>query len=417
MVCAPDSSTGRIPGVSSHRKRVSFAISVVAALIALYAVELLFTVASPAWIDKLGTTLRKGPSVIAETYQLRKRDIRAYPYLQPDTFTDSTFPGLKIDTASVIPLSGIPSELTVLCNEADTTIAYRSDSFGFRNPPRAWDGGEPDIALVGDSFAHGFCRRESDTVAGLLRLRGWRVTNSGLTGAGPLAELGVVSEYLAPVKPRRVFWLFYEGNDLIDIVSERNTNLIGYLDQSFSQQLILRSQAIAGRERKFADSLLREYEPPGFSARASDFLLMRKLRTATGLYRGARQPAMRDESREIQVLRQVLIQAQTRVAGWGGTLYLVYLPERRRFDTRTRAVTGENHDPRVVEKAVTDIAQQLNIPVLNAAEAFEAQPDPAAMWNARRYHYNREGYRMVADLIDRASRTSARTPNSTSDVR
>jgi hypothetical protein len=120
-----------------------------------------------------------------------------------------------------------------------------------------------------------------------------------------------------------------------------------------------------------------------------------------GLYRGVRQPAIRDESAEVALLRQVLARANGEVTAWGGQLHLVYLPERRRFDTRTRPVTGENHSPAQVEREVLKIAQELNIPVLNAADAFARQAQPRSLWNARRYHYNAEGYRIVAGLIMR----------------
>src|SRR4029079_10720005 len=204
----------------------------------LYALEALISVAPSQLIDKLGTTLRKGPTGIAETYRMRMRNIEAFPHLQPDTFIDSATKGLQLnDTATVIPLSGIPNALTVLCNESGTTIGYRSDELGFRNPRDTWDPNHLDAAVIGDSFAHGFCRTESETITGMLRSDGIRAANGGLTGAGPLAELGVIREYVSAARPRDIYWLFYEGNDLIDLVSERETTLSRYLDPNFSQQL------------------------------------------------------------------------------------------------------------------------------------------------------------------------------------
>ena len=87
------------------------------------------------------------------------------------------------------------------------------------------------------------------------------------------------------------------------------------------------------------------------------------------------------------------------MSAWGGSLHLVYLPERRRFNKFTRAVTGENHDPILVEKRVTQIAATLDIPFIDVAAAFAAQRDPQTLWNARRYHYNARGYSIVANAI------------------
>ncbi|HZJ00085.1 MAG TPA: hypothetical protein VFD22_05450 [Gemmatimonadaceae bacterium] len=388
------------------RNRTSVLVSLASAIATLYALEALISLAPSQLIDKLGTTLRKGPTVIAETDRMRNRNIVAFPYLQPDTFIDSASNGLKLnDTATVIPLSGIPKAMTVLCNESGTTIGYRSDSLGFRNPQGIWDPKRLDAVVIGDSFAHGFCRTESETITGMLRSGGIRAANTGLTGAGPLAELGVIREYVSAVKPRDVYWLFYEGNDLIDLVSERETTLSKYLDPKFSQHLSANAAMIAQTEKRYADSLLNQYKPPSFAARARGFLTLRNLRTATGLYRGVKQPAMRDESREVALLREVLSVANHEVKSWGGRLHLVYLPERRRFDSRTRAVTGENHRPDDVEKAVFSITTDLDIPVLNAAAEFARQDDPTSLWNARRYHYNAKGYRIVAGLISDDLRT------------
>jgi len=388
-------------------------VSTAATLLTLYALEAITLVSPASWVDKLGTTLRKGPSVVSETFRMRQRGARAYPFLQPDTFVDSARSGLKTDSGAVIPLSGIPDALTILCNESGTTIGYRSDELGFRNPQHQWESTGPEVVLIGDSFAHGFCRSEDETIAGMLRRQGIRVVNAGLTGTGPLAQLGVLREYVSPIKPLHVFWLFYEGNDLIDLVSERETKLAGYLDSSFTQNLRARSAGIATIEKAYADSVLHSYRAPGFVSKARGFITLRNLRTATGLYRGVRQPRARDESNEVVLLRKILTEANREAAGWGGQLHLVYLPERRRFDTRTRPVTGENHSPVKVERDVLSIAKELNIPVVNAATAFARDAQPSSLWNARRYHYNTKGYALIADLIEQALRAQRETSSST----
>jgi hypothetical protein len=368
----------------------------------LYTLEALLAFAPTTWVDKLGTTLRKGPSVISETVRMRARSASAYPYLQPDTFTDSTHRGLTIGGGSVVaPLAGIGNALTILCNESGTTIGYRSDSLGFRNPPSAWDSLQSRVALVGDSFAQGFCRPESETIAGVIRASGRYVINAGLTGAGPLAELGVVREYLSIVKPREVYWLFYEGNDLIDITSERNTLLRNYLDSSWTQHLAARKGEISIAMKRFADSVITTHPEPDSKQKLISFLLMRRLRTATGLYRQPSLPSARDETAELEMLESILRRAKADVAGWGGTLHVVYLPERRRFNKATRAVTGEDHDPERVKKSVTEITSRLGISLIDVAAAFAAQRDPRELWNARRYHYNARGYAIVADAIIR----------------
>jgi hypothetical protein len=385
----------------SRRTQIGAAalISVGAAVFALYAIEAILASANPSWIDKLGTTLRRGPSVVDETMRIRSSHSHAFPFLQPDTYIDSTNRSvLSVNGTTTIPLSGPTSALTILCNESGTTIGYRSDSLGFRNPPDAWDPLHPDVAIIGDSFAHGFCRPDTETIAGRLRVTGLRVLNAGITGAGPLAELGIVREFLTEVKPKHVYWLFYEGNDLIDIESEKKTALNNYLRPEYSQGLLERRAGIDSAIRDYSNAMFARHRTPTLYQKLMSFVLLRKLRTATGLYRQPESP-VGNEIEDVRILRSVLGQADSEVKAWGGDLTLVYLPERRRFNKRTAAVVGENHDPLVVQQRVKRIASDIGIPMLDVAETFARHAGPAKFWNSRRYHYNAQGYALVADVI------------------
>jgi len=380
------------------------AVAIGSAVITLYAVEAVLSLAPRDIADRIGITLLKGPSVVSEAWRLRQRGLRAYPYLQSDLFTSDSRAGLRLaDGSVVIPLSGIPDVLTVLCNESRKTIGYRSDSLGFRNPQNVWEPIHPEMFIIGDSFAHGFCRTERESIAGRLRNSGSLVANAGFTGAGPLAELGVIREYATRVKPKRVFWLFYEGNDLIDLESEQTTMLSKYLQPGFSQHLEERSKSIVAAQLQYADSVLDRYRPPGKAASIRGFVTMRNLRTASGLFRGAKQRGFRNETRELELFAKILAVANAEVRGWGGELLLVYLPERRRFNSRLMPTVGENHDPIAIERAVSRITGELKIPMLNAAAEFGKVQDPAGLWNARRYHYNSAGYEIVSELIARAA--------------
>jgi hypothetical protein len=47
------------------------------------------------------------------------------------------------------------------------------------------------------------------------------VANLGQYGYGPLEELAVLKRYALPLHPRTVLWMFYEGNDLKDVIHYR----------------------------------------------------------------------------------------------------------------------------------------------------------------------------------------------------
>ena len=68
--------------------------------------------------------------------------------------------------------------------------------------------------------------------------------NYGVSATGPLLSLAIIKEYGEYFKPTDIFYLFYEGNDLTDMMHEK-VFLINYLkDDNFNQNLIGNSQQL-----------------------------------------------------------------------------------------------------------------------------------------------------------------------------
>ena len=58
-------------------------------------------------------------------------------------------------------------------------------------------------------------------------------------GMGPLFQLALFREYIEPLRPKKVVWVFYEGNDLDDLSYESQYDrLRAYLDPAYTQKLI-----------------------------------------------------------------------------------------------------------------------------------------------------------------------------------
>lgn len=90
------------------------------------------------------------------------------------------------------------------------------DRNGFRNPA---DLESADIVLIGDSFVEGLTVTYAELVTTqLARLQGTVVANLGQSTYGPLQELIVLKRYALPLHPRTVVWMFFEGNDLQDVI-------------------------------------------------------------------------------------------------------------------------------------------------------------------------------------------------------
>src|SRR5262249_4232594 len=140
---------------------------------------------------------------------------------------------------------GVSKTLNVFCQEMGPWSVYLSDEHGFNNAPGLYDPDKLDAAVVGDSFAHGACVPPRQDVAGVMRAGGIRALNVGIGGTGPMIYLAVQREYVKPLRPKKVFWLFY-GVDVRDVVHENlSPTLRRYLeDPTFSQNLINRQPEV-----------------------------------------------------------------------------------------------------------------------------------------------------------------------------
>jgi lysophospholipase L1-like esterase len=79
---------------------------------------------------------------------------------------------------------------------------------------------------------------------------------------------------------------------------------------------------------------------------------------------------------------------------WGGKMYFVYLPPFYRYHT------GNEIEYR---KEILRTAAELNIPILDIhKEVFKSHDDPLSLFAQKRGgHYTAEGYRLIAEAIDK----------------
>ena len=143
--------------------------------------------------------------------------------------------GDKIFTAA-----GLANSLTINCNENGYYSIYQSDRFGFNNPDKEWDNKEVEFVIVGDSYAQGSCVDYPNDLASQFReITNSNTINLGYGGNGPLIEYMTLREYTKNIQLKNIVWVFYEGNDLFDLKTELENNiLLKYLtDDQFTQNL------------------------------------------------------------------------------------------------------------------------------------------------------------------------------------
>lgn len=134
------------------------------------------------------------------------------PLLFPALFEQAPFEAL-LRQHGVLPLGTQPSAALVYCNEGQGLVTYVSDRFGFRNADAAWDVVRPGIVLLGDSFVHGACVPDPDTIAARLAGVGHQVLSLGTAGNNALMHAAVANAFLPGLRPMHAVLVFYANDN------------------------------------------------------------------------------------------------------------------------------------------------------------------------------------------------------------
>ena len=301
---------------------------------------------------------------------------------------------------TVVPLSGISNAQTVFCNERGYYETYRSDRLGLNNPDDVWNLRPIDIAVIGDSFVHGYCLPEKQALVGQIRQRFPATINLGLGSRGPLIELAALVEFAKPVKPRVVLWVYTECNDIQNLNYEASTPILRrYLaDAEFTQNLFSRQDDVdKALHAHFRETFAQRFGMPRFRlARWLDFALLRSLRDRLDLRLRGRQPLLETRERlrtTLPLFKKVLNEARGRVESWGGQLIFVYLPSYYRSQGIDRRCLEMRDD-------VLETASGLRIPIIDLVSNFSKSQSPADnVWYFHGSHLSVTGYRIAAEGI------------------
>ena len=132
-----------------------------------------------------------------------------------------------------IIFGNVPNSRIILCNEDGEYVLFNSDKFGFRNKNinyenQVFKDGKMPI-LIGDSFGLGVCIEDKIYLNNIED----KILNLSVSGSGPISQIALLNEYLIKFKTNKIIWLYYEGNDLLDLEIEiKNLVFKNYLDNS-----------------------------------------------------------------------------------------------------------------------------------------------------------------------------------------
>lgn len=295
---------------------------------------------------------------------------------------------VNIENTKVYTMSGISNVNNIHCNEMGYFSRYKSDKYGFNNPDNSvWDKSKSiEYMIIGDSFAHGNCVNEKDTIAGNLRVFSNKdIINIGYGGSGPLIEYARLKEYFPKEKKvKKILWLFCGENDLMDLKIEIKQEILkNYLfDKNFSQNLVSKTNKIDKELKIFHSQILDRWTK---ESTLINFLKLQRLRWYILYYL--------PKNYDYETFKKIMTNANEFAKEQNSELFFVYIASDSFVNTKTMF--------RTEREKVTKIINELNIPVIDIYdELFKNEINSEKFFPPnKKGHYNPLGNREVAKII------------------
>tara|TARA_B100000214_G_scaffold350646_1_gene304471 strand:+ start:368 stop:1609 length:1242 start_codon:yes stop_codon:yes gene_type:complete len=308
------------------------------------------------------------------------------------------------DRYELFPLSGISNSETIHCNENGYYSVYESDRFGFNNPNNEWEKKEIEYLLVGDSFILGACVNRPNDIASILRTQSNKaVLNLGYDGHGPLGQYAILREYLKEKKVKKILWFFTEANDLSDLHGElKLPALTKYInDLEFNQNLKMKQNEINKLLLNMKQQFIKDhtkFEKKYLNQKNKNKKIKNKIlkyirldQTKNVIFNIKKEEENLDEKEIYNTLKKILKLADNLATKNNSELYLVYLPEYKRYKT---LFTDSRYSK------VKTIANDLNIFFVDINAVFNKNKNPMNFFPFGLVgHYNKQGYKKIGETI------------------
>jgi hypothetical protein len=393
----------------------------------IYSLELLTSIFLVKEIDFTGKNYRQIKNEIFRNnpnfdqrndYQAFKDEKEKYnirPSFKLSYFTNNynkeiqNFIKKKIDNEDKIPFRGPINRLSLGNNEDGARELIVNDNFGFKNFQNVYKK-KINLMLVGDSFTEGVPYGNNEAISEFINKKSdINSINYGISGAGPLMALGVIREYGQNFQPNKIYYLYYEGNDLLDLENEKKTFLINYLNKNFSQNLYNSHEKIleflSGYDEIFyktLPSLIEEEENKDntiykntsskiFIEKIKDFIELQNLKEILPkdlLF-------VKKSKVDYDLFEKTIKQMNSETKKWDGNFAIIYLPTWSRYN-KNFSLTDF-----LLKKKIIDIAKKNDIEIIDLDNLFKLKKmDNNKLFTLKIYsHYNSDTYNEISNQI------------------
>jgi len=324
-------------------------------------------------------------------------------------------------------LTGYPNAATVYCREDEELTVYQADENGFRNPPELYTRQQTfDAVLMGDSFTHGACVDDGYTIADQLRrITGKSVYNLGYGGTGVAHNLGAYIEYANAKNPANAVLLLLEGSSISRLLNDEmpNPHARDYIEdqtaQGLTQQrahkrnvldsivrletLKLALKTIEGADMRDGtlqpgrNTWLRSVVEPIYRSRIFRLFFNIENTLLRNPRAGGKIPDCRRLNEAAPALKKTFDYLQSRSSAQGGSLYVGLIPAARYWTPDFPDCEYEMMKTLTTEAGGRFIDLVADISKLQNPNRLYAQ---RSRWSSN--HFNRDGYRFVAERIAEA---------------
>ena len=380
--------------------RKNFITFTISSIMCLYFIEFFLFSQSQIKLSKYlqnGFDKRTKYQVFIET---RKKNPNLYPAVFPSNFIYKQI----FNKSELVPFGNISNKKILWCNENGYYTFFNSDRYGFRNPnDKIWEKELINYILIGDSYTEGACVNTKDNISGkLTKFSNKQTLNLGRGGNGPLSKLAILYEFSMISEGTDVLWFYYEGNDIGDMIEEKNSEILNKYFENENYRQNLKSK------QKIIDQLLIEYTKEKIKSKKNEvdhaleeyspykIIVLYNLRSNLTLF--VRNYFLTNrvvfDSIDLNFFENIINKANKFTLKKKGNFYFVYLPSYNRYISK---------DPKnfMSKDDILMILNKNKIKVIDIDKlVFKNEKDKLSLFPLRKSgHYNETGYEKVSKAI------------------